>query len=146
MLQFPIRPESAALKWIRYEFAMNSPWIRYEPAMNPQANRMYPFPVHQGELSMSEEEGMYTKGVYRPGGFSGGKCPYCGSSDIVTELEFSLGTEVGPFGITYRALAFLKGTQRLQADLCSACGTLVRLYVLNTKRNWYRRKQKDAQP
>jgi hypothetical protein len=69
-------------------------------------------------------------------------CPECGSSDIATGLEFGLNAEVGPFGLIYKAVAFLKGTEKLHADLCRSCGTVLRLFVNNTQRNWIQREDK----
>jgi hypothetical protein len=81
----------------------------------------------QGDCSV---EGIQ-QGVWR-----GKPCPHCGSSDIVSGLEFNLNAEVGPFGLHYKALTFIAGTEKLHAELCRDCGTIIRLYVNNTKRNW----------
>lgn len=91
------------------------------------------------------DEGTYSTQGFHQGGFSGGKCPYCGSSDIATGLQFSLNAEVGPFGLSYKALAFLGGTEKLHADLCRTCGTVVRTYVTNTKRNWVQKEDQKTQ-
>jgi hypothetical protein len=77
--------------------------------------------------------------TYHPGGWSGGRCPFCGSSEILTGLKFNQNVKVGPWGLTYRAMALLRGTERVWADLCSSCGTIVRTYVKETKRNWDRK-------
>ena len=77
--------------------------------------------------------------------WSGKPCPHCGSSDIVSGLEFGLGTEVGTFGLTYRALAVFRGKEKLQAELCRACGTVVRIYVNNTQQDWIVKKDKKNQ-
>ncbi len=84
---------------------------------------------------MNGEEA-YPAQTYRQGGFSGGRCPYCGNNDIVTGLKYNLNAEVGPFGLSYRALGPFSGTERLYADLCRDCGTVVRSYVRKPKQNW----------
>jgi hypothetical protein len=89
-----------------------------------------------------DDQGIGQAATYHQGGWSGGRCPYCGGSDIVTGLEFSLGTEVGPFGLTYKALAVFRGSEKVHADLCNTCGTIVRLFVTNTKRVWTQRGEK----
>ncbi|MGD0681670.1 MAG: hypothetical protein ABR990_06425 [Terracidiphilus sp.] len=81
----------------------------------------------QGDRSVEE---------IQQGVLSGKPCPQCGSSDIVSGLEFNQGVEVGPFGLSYKGFAFMSGTEQLHADLCRDCGTIIRLYVNNTKRNW----------
>jgi predicted RNA-binding Zn-ribbon protein involved in translation (DUF1610 family) len=63
-------------------------------------------------------------------------CPRCGSHEISTGIPFNQGVEVGPFGLLYKALGILRGTERVYADLCLSCGEIVRLYVRNTKRKW----------
>jgi uncharacterized OB-fold protein len=90
------------------------------------------------------DEGTYSKEGFHQGGFSGGKCPYCGSNDIATGLKFNLNAEVGPLGLSYKAVAFFRGTEQLHADLCRACGTVVRTYVTNTKRNWVQKENQKT--
>jgi DNA-directed RNA polymerase subunit RPC12/RpoP len=85
------------------------------------------------------EQGTDQAGAFHQGGWSGGRCPYCGSSEILTGLEFNLNAEVGPWGLSYKAIAFLRGTEKVNADLCSSCGTIVRTYVKEPKRKWVRR-------
>ncbi len=84
---------------------------------------------------MNDQGSYLEKGIQQPV-WNGKPCPHCGSSDIVSGLEFNLNAEVGPFGLHYKAFAFLAGTEKLYAELCRACGTVVRTYVKNTKRNW----------
>jgi hypothetical protein len=69
-----------------------------------------------------------------------GKCPSCGGSDLVRGLELSQTVEVGSVGLRYKAGRILVGTEPLRAELCRRCGTIVRLYVKETNRNWL---QKD---
>jgi hypothetical protein len=89
------------------------------------------------------DEVTHPKEGFHQGGFSGGRCPYCSSGEIVTGLEFNLNAEVGPFGLPYRAIGPFRGTERLYADLCTACGTVLRIYVKETKRKWIQRGEKN---
>lgn len=69
-------------------------------------------------------------------------CPYCGGHDIVQELTPEVSGKVR----TDISFAYWPGTKLLGvpntekepvfADLCSACGTIVRLYVKNPTRQW----------
>jgi len=68
--------------------------------------------------------------------WAGRACPYCGSANVVTGLNMNQNIEVGPFGLVYAAAGIFRGTELLYADLCRSCGTVTRLYVKNTNRNW----------
>lgn len=63
------------------------------------------------------------------------KCPHCGGSEIVKGIPIGLTAEVGYVGPQYQAF-ILTGTEPFLADLCGACGTVVRLYVQDPKRKW----------
>ena len=65
-----------------------------------------------------------------------GKCPACGGNDLIRGLEMHQGVEVGTFGIRYKTAKIFMGTEQLKAELCRSCGTVVRLYVKETNRNW----------
>lgn len=71
-------------------------------------------------------------------------CPHCGGLDIATGLSMGLTAEAGAIGIKFEAtqrvfgIAIL-GTEPMVADLCTACGTVTRLYVRNPQRPWIRR-------
>jgi hypothetical protein len=67
--------------------------------------------------------------------WSGRPCSYCGSKDIVSKLELGI-TGVGEFGITYKINAIFTGSEKLHAELCRTCGTVVRIFVANSKQNW----------
>ncbi|MGA3371973.1 MAG: hypothetical protein ABSC48_09450 [Terracidiphilus sp.] len=67
--------------------------------------------------------------------WSGKPCPHCGSNDIVSKLELGV-TGMDEFGITYKINAFFTGNEKLHAEICLACGTVVRIFVVNSKRNW----------
>jgi hypothetical protein len=63
-------------------------------------------------------------------------CPHCGSHDTIKDVKLSLTAETGSIGLSYRANLLLRGTEPLLADLCRQCGTVVRLHVEQTNRNW----------
>jgi hypothetical protein len=63
-------------------------------------------------------------------------CPRCGSADVFQGVPLSLTAESGSVGLTYKANFLLRGTEPLLADLCRACGTVVRLHVAQPDRNW----------
>jgi len=71
----------------------------------------------------------------------GGKCPQCGGTNLATGLTMNQNVEVGPFGLVYRALGIMRGTELLHADLCLTCGTVTRLYVKRTDRKWDQEKK-----
>jgi hypothetical protein len=92
------------------------------------------------------DEGTYPKDGFLQGNWSGKPCPHCGGNDIVSGLEFNLNAEVGPFGLSYKAVAFFRGTEKLYAVLCRGCGTVMRIYVNDPKRNWIQRGDKKTHP
>ena len=59
-------------------------------------------------------------------------CSECGSTDIAVTKT----AETGHIGLSYKALAILRGTEQLYADLCKQCGTVVRFYVRETDKPW----------
>jgi hypothetical protein len=83
-----------------------------------------------------DEQGGHPREGIQENIWNGKPCPQCGSSDIVSGLEFNQGIEVGPFGLSHKGIAFIRGTEQLHAELCRGCGTIIRLYVNNSKRNW----------
>lgn len=72
-------------------------------------------------------EGMRTCGAQR--------CPYCGSDDVVTGLKMNQSAEVGKIGLQHKKAIFVCSEQ-LRADLCRACGSVVRFFVKDTDHNW----------
>jgi len=64
------------------------------------------------------------------------RCPTCGNSDIVHDISMSQSVEVGSTGLEYKKGMLLRGTEPLLADVCSQCGTVVRLHVKNPDRTW----------
>ena len=69
-------------------------------------------------------------------GIPGKRCPHCGSSDVVTNLRMNQTAEPGRIGLAYKAAGIFGGTELLHADLCGACGSVVRFFVENRQRNW----------
>lgn len=62
-------------------------------------------------------------------------CPYCGGP-VVGSVKLGLTAEVGSVGPQYQGKFLFTGTEPLRADLCGACGTVVRLFVANPARPW----------
>jgi formate dehydrogenase maturation protein FdhE len=63
-------------------------------------------------------------------------CPHCGETEITTDIRFE-GYHMA--GLRYSAASFWdmsSGFENLLADLCTNCGTVVRLHVRNLNRNW----------
>ena len=63
-------------------------------------------------------------------------CSYCGGTQIVQGVKLGQSAEVGSVGLDYQGKFLLTGTEPLRADLCGACGTVLRLFVANTDRRW----------
>jgi hypothetical protein len=64
------------------------------------------------------------------------KCVHCGSSNLVRDVRLCQVANPADLGLQFRAFLGVVGTEPLSADLCSACGSLVRLYVKRTDRKW----------
>jgi predicted RNA-binding Zn-ribbon protein involved in translation (DUF1610 family) len=64
------------------------------------------------------------------------KCPACGSDGLVRNITMSQSVEVGGTGLEYKTGVIIRSTESLLADLCTRCGTVVRLHVRNPDRNW----------
>lgn len=64
------------------------------------------------------------------------KCSFCGDVNIVRGIRVSQTAEVGAIGLSHQTSFVFTGTEPLVADLCSACGTVIRLRVRNAKRKW----------
>ena len=63
-------------------------------------------------------------------------CPHCGADDIVRGVEVAQTADGGQVGLHY-VRGFLRiGVAPFQADFCRGCGTVVRLYVRETNKNW----------
>jgi len=68
----------------------------------------------------------------------GARCPHCGSADVITGLKVNQNAEVGRIGLAYKAAVLFVGTEELRADLCHACGSVIRFFVKEPSRNWIR--------
>ncbi len=64
------------------------------------------------------------------------KCLTCGGTDIVRNISVSQSVEVGSTGLEYRTAVVITGSEALLADLCTQCGTILRLHVKNPDRKW----------
>ena len=67
---------------------------------------------------------------------TGGRCPNCGGSEVAAGLQVIQNAEVGRIGLAYKTARIFVGAEQLLADTCTSCGTVVRLFVKEPKRNW----------
>lgn len=63
-------------------------------------------------------------------------CLQCGGRDFATGIHMSLTAEIGDVGLSYKDGLLLIGTEPLRAEVCTACGTIRRLYVENVNHHW----------
>jgi len=69
-------------------------------------------------------------------------CAYCGHTDFERGIELGQTAEAARIGLKFKASSFLggalslMGNEPLFADLCLTCGTVARLYVKETRRQW----------
>ena len=64
-------------------------------------------------------------------------CPHCGGSDIATGVNLTQTGHVRlNLGLAYKAAGIFTGAEMLYADLCRGCGSVLRFFVRNPKRNW----------
>jgi len=63
-------------------------------------------------------------------------CSFCGSKRLTQNVTISQTAEAGYTGLQYRTALVLVGSEPLLADLCVACGTVQRLHVKSTDREW----------
>ncbi|MEN6617204.1 MAG: hypothetical protein ABFD12_11650 [Syntrophorhabdus sp.] len=66
-------------------------------------------------------------------------CFYCGGNTISSNIPVAPNAEASSVGLSYKTKFLIVGTESLYADICEDCGTVVRLYVKKTGRNWYSR-------
>ena len=64
------------------------------------------------------------------------KCPYCGGSEIIANILVGSTTEVGNIGLSYTSAMILLKAEPFVADLCTECGSVIRVRVHNTGRKW----------
>ncbi len=63
-------------------------------------------------------------------------CIYCSSTNIQSDILIDQNTTVpGGIGLKYRA-KILVCVEPVYAELCKDCGSIIRIYVKNTDRNW----------
>jgi hypothetical protein len=63
-------------------------------------------------------------------------CIYCNSTNIQPDILMDQNTTApGAVGLKYRN-KILDRVEPVYAELCKDCGSIVRLYVKNTDRNW----------
>jgi hypothetical protein len=67
---------------------------------------------------------------------SGQACPHCGGRNLRRNLRLNQNAEVGRIGLRYRTGGIFTGTEALLADLCETCGTVLRFFVKEPRRNW----------
>ena len=72
----------------------------------------------------------------RVGGQGPQACPWCGSQTIFRGLRLNQANEVGRIGLPYRTLGIFISTETLLLDMCESCGTVLRFFVKEPKRNW----------
>ena len=69
-------------------------------------------------------------------------CPHCGCQEIVTDICVESGQCIGlRFSPGFWDLSF--GFEKVLADLCTSCGTVVRLHVQNPNRKWKKQTTKN---
>ena len=84
-----------------------------------------------------DAQGTYAGGSFQQGGRSAAPCPHCGSNNIATGVSLTQTAQVHlSIGLAYRAAAIFTGAETLRADLCCACGTVLRFFVNDPARNW----------
>jgi len=69
--------------------------------------------------------------------WTAGKCPHCGGTNIVVGVRVDQTADAGRIGLCYKTKFVLMGTEPLYADVCEGCGTVTRMYVKETGKNWY---------
>ncbi len=65
-----------------------------------------------------------------------GRCPYCGSQEIAADVIVNQTADAGRIGLAYKTRFLVTGTAALRTELCRSCGSVVRLYVKDTGRDW----------
>lgn len=67
-------------------------------------------------------------------------CPYCGGNNIEEGIVWSMTAQSGNVGLAYK-MGFIIGTESVYSDLCLDCGTIVRSYVREPNKKWYKKKK-----
>ncbi len=63
-------------------------------------------------------------------------CSECGGTEIVAGIAVSQTAVSGEVGLSYKTMGILTASAPMFADLCSGCGTIVRLYVRDARKPW----------
>jgi len=83
-----------------------------------------------------ESQGPY-RGEHPPDDGGGSFCTRCGARDVATGVALTQTGQVRlSIGLAYKAAAIFTGAEMLHADVCRACGTVLRFFVKDPKRNW----------
>jgi hypothetical protein len=65
------------------------------------------------------------------------QCPHCGGTNITGGVWADQTAGAGAVGLAYKTKFVIMGVERLYADICNDCGTVVRFFVKNPSRQWY---------
>jgi len=63
-------------------------------------------------------------------------CPRCGGHDFAAGIHIGLMAASADVGLGYKDGFLEVGIEPLRADICTACGTIHRLYVENVSHKW----------
>jgi len=96
-----------------------------------------PFRESMGSPAALAEHAMEARAAAARGaGEDDRRCPHCGAGNLIRGVPLGLTATAGDVGLQHRTLLVVVGTEPLLADLCKACGSVARLYVRETGRNW----------
>jgi hypothetical protein len=68
------------------------------------------------------------------------KCIYCNSTNLQTNITIGQSAETGGIGLQYHTKFLIIGVEPFYADLCKDCGSISRLYIKNSGKNWCTKK------
>jgi hypothetical protein len=68
-------------------------------------------------------------------------CLNCGGKNIENGIRIGHQTESGGLGPSYqnKRIPFIIGAEQMFCNLCLDCGELTRIYVKETKRDWFKK-------
>ena len=64
------------------------------------------------------------------------RCSYCGNTSIVRHIEVTQTADAGRIGLSYHTSFLILGTEKLFADLCDTCGSVIRIAVDTPAKKW----------
>lgn len=64
------------------------------------------------------------------------RCSFCGSTNIAHHIEVNQTADAGRIGLSYHTRFLILGTEKLFADLCDTCGSVLRLSVDTPGKKW----------